>query len=65
MIYLSVTLLLFLLFLLLFPFIWFAIALDVVEVAVVKTLLEGVWERNPHEGGTAPFTPLSIRRSFK
>ena len=36
MIYLPVTLLLFLLFLLLFPFIWFAIALDVVEVAVAK-----------------------------
>lgn len=36
MIYLPVTLLLFVLFLLLFPFIWFAIALDVVEVAVAK-----------------------------
>jgi uncharacterized membrane protein len=36
MIYLPVTLLLFLLFLLLFPFIWFAIALDVVELAVAK-----------------------------
>ncbi len=36
MIYLPVTLLLFLLFLLLLPFIWFAIALDVVEVAVAK-----------------------------
>jgi uncharacterized membrane protein len=36
MIYLPVTLLLFLLFLLLFPFIWFAIALDVVELAVTK-----------------------------
>ncbi|MBW4619030.1 MAG: DUF1614 domain-containing protein [Cyanosarcina radialis HA8281-LM2] len=36
MIYLPVTLLLFLLFLLLFPFIWFAIALDVVELAVSK-----------------------------
>lgn len=36
MIYLPVTLFLFLLFLLLFPFIWFAIALDVVEVAVAK-----------------------------
>lgn len=36
MIYLPVTLLLFILFLLLFPFIWFAIALDIVEVAVAK-----------------------------
>lgn len=36
MIYLPVTLLLFVLFLLLFPFIWLAIALDVVEVAVAK-----------------------------
>lgn len=36
MIYLPVTLLLFLLFLLLLPFIWFVIALDVVEVAVAK-----------------------------
>lgn len=36
MIYLPVTLLLFVLFLLLFPFIWFAIALDIVEVAVAK-----------------------------
>ncbi|WAL58294.1 DUF1614 domain-containing protein [Thermocoleostomius sinensis] len=36
MIYLPVTLLLFVIFLLLFPFIWFAIALDVVEVAVAK-----------------------------
>jgi len=36
MIYLPVTLLLFLLFLLLFPFIWLTIALDVVEVAVAK-----------------------------
>jgi uncharacterized membrane protein len=36
MIYLPVTLLLFLLFLLLVPFIWFSIALDVVEVAVAK-----------------------------
>lgn len=36
MIYLPVTLLLFLLLVLLLPFIWFAIALDVVEVAVAK-----------------------------
>lgn len=36
MIYLPVTLLLFLLFLFLLPFIWFAIALDVVAVAVAK-----------------------------
>jgi uncharacterized membrane protein len=36
MIYLPVTLLLFLLFLLIFPFIWLAIAIDVVEVAVAK-----------------------------
>ncbi len=36
MIYLPVTLLLFLLFLLVFPFIWLAIALDIVEVAVAK-----------------------------
>lgn len=36
MIYLPVTFTLFLLFLLLFPFIWFAIALDVVELAVAK-----------------------------
>jgi uncharacterized membrane protein len=36
MIYLPVTLLLFVLFLLLLPFIWFAIALDIVEVAVAK-----------------------------
>ncbi|MCS6812513.1 MAG: DUF1614 domain-containing protein [Cyanobacteria bacterium] len=36
MIYLPVTLLLFVLFLLLFPFIWFAVALDVVEIAVAK-----------------------------
>ncbi|ATS18581.1 DUF1614 domain-containing protein [Parathermosynechococcus lividus] len=36
MIYLPVTLLLFILFLLLFPFIWLAIAIDVVEVAVAK-----------------------------
>ena len=36
MIYLPVSLLLFLLFLLLFPFIWIAVALDVVEVAVAK-----------------------------
>jgi uncharacterized membrane protein len=36
MIYLPVSLLLFLLFLLLFPFIWIAVTLDVVEVAVAK-----------------------------
>jgi len=36
MIYLPVTLFLFLLFLLLLPFIWFTIALDVVELAVAK-----------------------------
>lgn len=36
MIYLPVSILLFLLFLLLLPFIWIAIALDVVEVAVTK-----------------------------
>ncbi|MCL6434473.1 MAG: DUF1614 domain-containing protein [Leptolyngbyaceae cyanobacterium HOT.MB2.61] len=36
MIYLPVTLLLFLLFLLIFPFIWLAITIDVVEVAVAK-----------------------------
>ncbi len=36
MIYLPVSLLLFLLFLLLFPFIWIVLALDVVEVAVAK-----------------------------
>jgi uncharacterized membrane protein len=36
MIYLPVTLLLFLLFLLLLPFLWFAIALDVVRVAAAK-----------------------------
>lgn len=36
MIYLPVTLLLFFLFLLIFPFIWLAIAIDVVEVAVAK-----------------------------
>ncbi len=36
MIYLPVSLLLFLLFLLLLPFIWIAVALDVVEVAVAK-----------------------------
>jgi len=36
MVYLPVTLFLFLAFLLLFPFIWFAIAIDVVEVAVAK-----------------------------
>lgn len=36
MIYLPVTFLLFLLFLFLLPFIWFAIALDVVEVAAAK-----------------------------
>lgn len=36
MIYLPVSLLLFLLFLLLLPFIWVAVALDVVEVAVAK-----------------------------
>lgn len=36
MIYLPVTLLLFLLFLLIFPFIWLAVAIDVVEVAVAK-----------------------------
>jgi len=36
MIYLPVTLLLFLLFLLLFPFLWLAITLNVVEVAVAK-----------------------------
>lgn len=36
MIYLPVTLLLFLLFLFLLPFIWFAIALDIVAVAVAK-----------------------------
>ncbi len=36
MIYLPVTLLLFFLFLLIFPFIWLAIAIDVVEVAAAK-----------------------------
>lgn len=36
MIYLPVSILLFLLFLLLLPFIWLAVALDVVEVAVAK-----------------------------
>jgi uncharacterized membrane protein len=36
MIYLPVTLLLFLLLFLIFPFIWFAVAVDVVEVAVAK-----------------------------
>lgn len=36
MIYLPVSLLLFLLLLLLFPFFWFAVTLDVVEVAVTK-----------------------------
>jgi uncharacterized membrane protein len=36
MIYLPVSLLLFLAFLLLLPFLWFAVALDVVEVAVAK-----------------------------
>ncbi|MGB5636678.1 MAG: DUF1614 domain-containing protein [Waterburya sp.] len=36
MIYLPVSILLFLLFLLLFPFIWILVALDVVEVAVAK-----------------------------
>jgi uncharacterized membrane protein len=36
MIYLPVTLLLFLLFLLLLPFLWFAIAIDVVQVAAAK-----------------------------
>jgi uncharacterized membrane protein len=36
MIYLPVTLLLFLLFLLLFPFIWLVVTLEVVEVAVAK-----------------------------
>jgi uncharacterized membrane protein len=36
MIYLPVSLLLFLLFLLLFPFIWAVVAIDVVEVAVAK-----------------------------
>jgi uncharacterized membrane protein len=36
MIYLPVTLLLFVLLLLLLPFIWFAIALDIVEIAVAK-----------------------------
>lgn len=36
MIYLPVTILLFLLFLLLLPFLWFAIALDVVRVAAAK-----------------------------
>ena len=36
MVYLPVSLLLFLLFLLLLPFIWVAVALDVVEVAVAK-----------------------------
>jgi uncharacterized membrane protein len=36
MIYLPVTLLLFLLFLLLFPFIWLAITIDVVQIAVAK-----------------------------
>ena len=36
MIYLPVSLFLFLLFLLLFPFIWIVVALDVVEVAVAK-----------------------------
>lgn len=36
MIYLPVTLLLFLLFLLLLPFLWFAIAIDVVRVAAAK-----------------------------
>jgi len=36
MIYLPVSLLLFLVFLLLLPFLWFAVAIDVVEVAVTK-----------------------------
>ncbi len=36
MIYLPVSILLFLLFLLLLPFIWIAVALDIVEVAVAK-----------------------------
>ncbi|MCG8366532.1 MAG: hypothetical protein MJA27_24760 [Pseudanabaenales cyanobacterium] len=36
MIYLPVSLLLFLLFLLLLPFIWFALAIDVVQVAAAK-----------------------------
>ncbi|WP_019499665.1 DUF1614 domain-containing protein [Pseudanabaena sp. PCC 6802] len=36
MIYLPVTLLLFLLFLLLLPFLWFALAIDVVQIAVAK-----------------------------
>ncbi len=36
MIYLPVSILLFLLFLLLFPFIWILVALDVVEIAVAK-----------------------------
>ena len=36
MVYLPVSLLLFLLFLLLLPFIWIGVALDVVEVAVAK-----------------------------
>ena len=36
MVYLPVSLFLFLLFLLLFPFIWIAVTLDVVEVAVAK-----------------------------
>jgi uncharacterized membrane protein len=36
MIYLPVTLLLFLLFLLLLPFLWFALAIDVVQVAAAK-----------------------------
>lgn len=36
MIYLPVSLLLFLLFLLLFPFLWIAVTLDIVEVAVAK-----------------------------
>jgi uncharacterized membrane protein len=36
MVYLPVTLLLFILFLLLFPIIWFVITLEVVEIAVAK-----------------------------
>jgi len=36
MIYLPVSLLLFLLLLLLLPMIWFAVAVDVVEIAVAK-----------------------------
>ncbi|MBD1942777.1 hypothetical protein H6F50_10475, partial [Coleofasciculus sp. FACHB-712] len=36
MIYLPVSLLLFILFLLLLPFLWFALAVDVVQIAVAK-----------------------------